>query len=682
MAVRRARTYKLYRETKTKAVNITMSLVMVAGSLGGALPLVIGQGAHAAPLKQSTAPVITTPAGPVTVTTSTTTVAGTTHDSSQYTINVFGNGTCSGSPLISQDKPNGSTAFSVTVSTPTVGTYNFGVTVLKHGDDLQSTCVAAPTITKANPAPPADTTPPSVPTGGWPSGGIYLNSNVFNYIWNASTDNSGGTVTYEYQYSTDCTLNPDGSLANVTWSSTANGSATQKAALLAGPGIPSEGTGDGTACWQVRAVDPSGNKSGWSTAWTFTLDSHAPVTPTLLTPPNNTSVNTNDFYFTWTDSSDSGSPVAYEFIASQNPHATGGVLDTGVWNNIANGNSEQNNLTTPKIHSTGAPDGDWYWQVRALDAAGNKSGWSDIWKVTIDTHAPAAPVHLSPASGTVGTTANLTLIDWSDVTDPSGPVTYSYESSHSSAVNADGSFVSPVYQSAALTDSQIPTPGTPEGTYYWHVRACDTASNCSSWTDPWQVIVDDTAPVVTINSFGQTNNVIQPDVTATDAHGPLTYLWTPDDPGVTVSNVNALNPTFTVTTDGTYTFTLTATDAAGNSASASFTFTYTSPPVPQTVPPTPTFTNTTTTTGPTTPTPVTTPITNNGTGATTPQVLGASTTEPSDGTVEGDNTINTRNVAAQKSGPFMYLGWWWIAVLAGLLALFLLLGRNRRDDEN
>lgn len=40
------------------------------------------------------------------------------------------------------------------------------------------------------------------------------------------------------------------------------------------------------------------------------------------------------------------------------------------------------------IHSSGAPDGNWYWQVRAIDAAGNQSAWSSVWKVTVDNIAP------------------------------------------------------------------------------------------------------------------------------------------------------------------------------------------------------------------------------------------------------------------------------------------------------
>ena len=109
-----------------------------------------------------------------------------------------------------------------------------------------------------------------------------------------------------------------------------------------------------------------------------------------------------------------------------------------------------------------------------------------------DTTAPAVPTHISPADGTSATTASQNLIDWSDVTDPSSPVSYYYEASNSSSVDANGAFVSPIYQSGALSASEIATPGTPEGTYYWHVRAVDAANNSSAWSTPWQLIIDNT----------------------------------------------------------------------------------------------------------------------------------------------------------------------------------------------
>ncbi len=116
--------------------------------------------------------------------------------------------------------------------------------------------------------------------------------------------------------------------------------------------------------------------------------------------------------------------------------------------------------------------------------------------VVSDTTAPPLPVHLSPADGSFETTASLVKVDWTDVTDPSTPVTYYYQSSHTPDTNVDGSFVTPAYSSGALTTSEIPTPGTPAGVYYWHVRAVDGANNSSAWTNPWKFTVDNGDPLV------------------------------------------------------------------------------------------------------------------------------------------------------------------------------------------
>ncbi len=124
----------------------------------------------------------------------------------------------------------------------------------------------------------------------------------------------------------------------------------------------------------------------------FNIDNTAPAMPVHLSPADNSSININDFYFDWTSVSDA---VAYEFQSSQNPTVDGnGVLVNGVWNNIAHGGPDRNNLTDSTIHSYGA-NGTWYWQVRAIDAAGHKSAWTNTWKLTIDMEAPAPLVEFT-----------------------------------------------------------------------------------------------------------------------------------------------------------------------------------------------------------------------------------------------------------------------------------------------
>jgi Concanavalin A-like lectin/glucanases superfamily/Prealbumin-like fold domain len=122
-----------------------------------------------------------------------------------------------------------------------------------------------------------------------------------------------------------------------------------------------------------------------------------------------------------------------------------------------------------------------------------------VWNVT----CPPAPTLLTPANGSVLTTATWPLADWSDVTDWSAPSTYLYESATSPAINPDGSFVTPIYVSGVLATSEIPTAGTPDGTYYWHARAVDAFGNAGPWADAFVGTIDNTvpdteAPVVTV----------------------------------------------------------------------------------------------------------------------------------------------------------------------------------------
>lgn len=192
-----------------------------------------------------------------------------------------------------------------------------------------------------------------------------------------------------------------------------------------------------------------------------------------------------------------------------------------------------------------------------------------------DTTAPNVPIHNSPSDGAVRTTSQQTLIDWWDVTDPSTPVTYFYQSSTSSATNGvGGSFVTPIYSSGPLSVSQIATPNTPEGTYYWHVKACDSLNNCTAWSNPWSLHIDNTAPVVVINS--PTGSLFNSDVqvkgTVTDLN--LRHYWLNiKKDGVTIINSTVLSSSFTnkllatLTQDGDYVVTLAARDLAGGGSS-------------------------------------------------------------------------------------------------------------------
>jgi hypothetical protein len=156
----------------------------------------------------------------------------------------------------------------------------------------------------------------------------------------------------------------------------------------------------------------------------------APTVPTLLSPADGSTLGTNEFDFTWNPSTDAQSDaITYQYQASQDSAQIGGVLTNGLWTSPAP-------LTTPMIHSSGAGDGTWYWQVRAQDAVGNWSGWSNIWSVKLDTASAPAPtpgVTTNDASPITSTDATLNGTNgdiaadntsfWWGTTAPAGPFT-------------------------------------------------------------------------------------------------------------------------------------------------------------------------------------------------------------------------------------------------------------------
>jgi hypothetical protein len=110
--------------------------------------------------------------------------------------------------------------------------------------------------------------------------------------------------------------------------------------------------------------------------------------------PHDTYHNMKSFDFTWDESTDTeGEKVTYQFRSSKDISQVGGAPDTSnAW--------YSGTLDSPSIHSSGAEDGVWYWQVRAIDEAGLKSAWSDTWKMTLDTGKPTLDVK-RPADATV-----------------------------------------------------------------------------------------------------------------------------------------------------------------------------------------------------------------------------------------------------------------------------------------
>lgn len=272
---------------------------------------------------------------------------------------------------------------------------------------------------------------------------------------------------------------------------------------------------DGTYGFAVRAVDLAGNKSDWAIGGTKTLEDSCQYTVDSIAPsipvngyPHNIVLNSNVFNYTWDPSTDNlGGSITYEYQASQNPAQTDGVLTSGLWQSWVHGNPSQNPLTGPMIPSVGTSDGTWYWQVRAVDAVGNKSGWSEIWHYTLDSVAPTAPVISTPVSEQYFKATPI-LNEWQAALD-SGTgvvkyqVAYLYDDLHTFAGSTcpgeeiSSQLLSGCRDVSGLSRNHIPGLSEQGGVTIW-VRAIDNAGNVGAWSDPVHYYYDATPPTSTI----------------------------------------------------------------------------------------------------------------------------------------------------------------------------------------
>lgn len=107
---------------------------------------------------------------------------------------------------------------------------------------------------------------------------------------------------------------------------------------------------------------------------------------------------------------------------------------------------------------------------------------------------PSVPVLNTPADNTYAGLGSPwetnPVMDWHDSTDycNNGPLLYQYESYR------DENLTQLAYRSSWLSNSHIPAPGTPEGTYYWRVKTKDQAGRESDFSGAWKLVVDRTAP--------------------------------------------------------------------------------------------------------------------------------------------------------------------------------------------
>jgi hypothetical protein len=215
---------------------------------------------------------------------------------------------------------------------------------------------------------------------------------------------------------------------------------------------------DGRYYWRVRGLNALGTAGPWSSARYFTVDTLAPAAPLLTAPRDGLTVTTNRPALSW---GASAGATRYELqLDTVNPPIA--IVSS----------STARSYTPPSALLLTR----YYWRVRALDAAGNVSPWSDVRSISITSAANTAP----PRNRFQTSTPTLS---WSAVTWATG-----YEIQ----VDNNSTFTSPEYSSGLLPAGTLSQTTGPlaDGTYYWRARARRADGAWGPWSTADSFIVD------------------------------------------------------------------------------------------------------------------------------------------------------------------------------------------------
>ncbi|MGK4352154.1 BapA/Bap/LapF family large adhesin [Enterobacter sichuanensis] len=231
---------------------------------------------------------------------------------------------------------------------------------------------------------------------------------------------------------------------------------------------------------------------------------------------------------------------------------------------------------TPTVH---LHEGGHVLSATAIDAAGNASGTSNTWSITVDSVAPGTPVITQVVDNVEGRTGALDVGETTN--DPTPTLNGTAEPGATVTIRLDGNSIG-----TAVADSNGAwsfTPATPinNGSHTLTVVATDAAGNSSSPSGGFTFTVDITPPpaatIATVTdsvgdvqgplSSGDTTDDTLPQLQGSAPAGTIitvydgdTLLGTADLDG---NGGWSFTPT-TPLTDGPHSITVHATDAAGN----------------------------------------------------------------------------------------------------------------------
>jgi glucose/arabinose dehydrogenase/chitodextrinase len=294
-------------------------------------------------------------------------------------------------------------------------------------------------------APPADTTAPTAPTG---LNGTAVGSNQIDLTWTGSTDNVGVSG-YRVER---CQGSSCSNFVQIT---------TTVGTSYVDPGL----TPATSYRYRVAAVDAAGNVSGYSNVVTVTTnagqDTTPPSAPTALTASG---VSSSQINLSWTGSTDNVGVSGYRLERCQGTGCSNFVqVATPVGTTFNDGG---------RTASTS-----YSYRVRAADAAGNLSAYSNVATATTsaapDTTPPTPPTGLSAAAAS----SSQINLSWTGSTDNIGVTTYRVERCQAAGCSNFAEITT------ATTTSYANSGLAPSTSYSYRVRAADAAGNHSGYSN-------------------------------------------------------------------------------------------------------------------------------------------------------------------------------------------------------
>ncbi len=367
------------------------------------------------------APIVLSPSSPVSVNTSTGTIAGTAEAGSLVTIN-------SGGMVVgSEQLAPGQTSFSIAVPLTPNADNNFVTTATDAAGNVSLTTVV-PTITEDSIAPIAPVVvSPLVPT-----------------TVNATTSTLTGTA-------------EAGSLVSVYAGNTLIGTeqlgSGQTSYSIGVPLVQNAANN-----FTITATDVAGNVSVSATVPTITEDSIAPTAPVVINPSAPTSVNSATFTFTGT-----AEPGSLVTIYSGNTIVGTEQLGAG---------QTSYSIAVP-LNSNAANN----FTETSTDAAGNISSTTTLPTITEDSITPAAPVLGSPSSPT---TVNATTTTFTGTAEAGSLVTIYADTNGDGVIDDGDSVVGTEQLGTNQTSYSITVPLVANTANHFLVTSTDAAGNQSS----------------------------------------------------------------------------------------------------------------------------------------------------------------------------------------------------------